>query len=169
MKDILAAWTFDTIKSDPRLYGGDEGNPAIILQYLKEASPSDSITLITQETISNAVTVSRMKNKILLEFPGYDYREKNQPKPRSVLHPNQGVLFDLRDYMTQDEVRIADFLNSNSDRWNWSPSRVVKSIRGVDKESVECILKHKKLYQLETNKTNNIGVDSSSGETNAFA
>lgn len=170
MQDQLAAWTLDTIKDNPQRYGGDDGNPAIILQYLREASPSDSITLMTLETVSNAVTVSRLKNQLLLKYPEYDHRVKNQSKPRITEHPNQGQLFTIRDYMSETELKIADFLNDNPERWTWSVSRIAKSVRGADRQAIECILNHRDLYEkLETETARKTGANSEYVETKKYA
>jgi hypothetical protein len=156
MKDLLAAWTLDTIKSNPELYGGDNGNPAIIRQYLFEVSADGLIENLPLESVSNSVSVSRGKNIILDQYPQYDYRQKNKPKPRNHIYPNQGV-FPLRDFMTPDEIKITDFLNGDIQRWDWSASRIAKSVRGVNKQAIECILNHKELYQMETDAALKVG------------
>ena len=136
MKEMLAVWTLETLQSNPRVFGGDDGNSSIMIRYLQETSTSDLITLITNETMSNAVSVSRLKNKILSQYPELDYRDKNKPKDKVYENPNQGTLFSIRD--------------SDEERWNYPPSRIKKSIRGADISDIECVLKHKELYQKET-------------------
>jgi len=150
MKEMLAVWTLETLESDPIVYGGDNGNPAIMVKYLQETSTHDSIALITYETMSNAVSVSRLKNQILLDYPELDCRTKNKPKDKETLHPNQGVLFDIRDFVSESENKILSYLEADQERWNYPVSRIKKSIRGADDKEIECVLRHKKLYQMET-------------------
>ena len=66
----LYKWTYDKIKSNPKYYGGDDGNPAIILTYLEEMKQ------LTLSTVRHSVAVSRIRNKLLLKNPQYDFREK---------------------------------------------------------------------------------------------
>lgn len=80
----IKEWTFTKISSDPFLFGGDIGNPAIIKQYLVEFNPKTKVEDLTLETISNSVAVSRMKNKILEENSYLDFREVNKPKKKFV-------------------------------------------------------------------------------------
>lgn len=80
----LKDWTFEKLNSNPILYGGDIGNPAIIKAYLYEVNPNVKVEDLTFETISNSVAVSRYKNKLLEENPHLDFREVNKPKKRFV-------------------------------------------------------------------------------------
>lgn len=156
MREILAAWTYDTLKSDPNLYGGDHGNPLIMIKYLQETSTNDSITLITKESMSNAVSVSRLKNGMLLEYPELDHRTKNKPKERKWINPNQGTLFSMRDYLSDSENKILDYLEADIERWDYSASTIRQFIGGVETQEIECVLRHKELYQMETrNSVNN--------------
>ena len=79
-KYILKAWTLNKIKENPKLFGGDNGNPAIIKEYLIELYRDKRVENLEQEDISQSVAVSRIKNKILEIYPEYDYRERNKPK-----------------------------------------------------------------------------------------
>jgi len=79
-KDLLKQWVLKKIKENPKLYGGDNGNPAIIKEYLRELhgkTPAEDLTL---PAISQSVAVSRMRNKILEKHPEYDYRIKHKAK-----------------------------------------------------------------------------------------
>ena len=78
--DLLKEWTLKKIESNPQLFGGDNGNPAIIKEYLSELHNGTKIENIPEEDISRSVAVSRMKNKLLELHPEYDYREKHKPK-----------------------------------------------------------------------------------------
>ncbi len=80
MRKLLEEWTLKKIKKRPKLFGGDNGNPAIILEYLNEISENDKISSLSYGTVSNSVTVSRLKNELLLEYPEYDNRVDNKPK-----------------------------------------------------------------------------------------
>ncbi len=78
--DLLKEWTLKKIKSNPQLYGGDNGNPAIIKEYLSEVYQGTAVEDLPLNAISQSVAVSRMKNRLLEVHQEYDYREKNIPK-----------------------------------------------------------------------------------------
>jgi len=78
--DIFRKWTLNKIEENPKLYGGDKGNPAIIHTYLTELHSGTKVEDLTYEAISQSVAVSRMRNKLLLEYPHHDYRDENKPK-----------------------------------------------------------------------------------------
>ena len=78
LQNQLYRWTYDKIKENPKYYGSDTGNPAIILTYLEEMKH------LSISTISHSVAVSRIRNKLLKQFPKYDYREKYKPKQKEV-------------------------------------------------------------------------------------
>jgi len=79
----IIEWTFNKLKSDPKLYGGDGGNSAIILAYIKETNPFSLVMSLNAETITHAVAVSRCKNKLLKIYPELDHRIKNKPKKKN--------------------------------------------------------------------------------------
>ena len=76
LQNQLYRWTYDKIKSNPKYYGGDIGNPAIILTYLEEMKH------LSISTVRHSVAVSRIRNKLLEKFPQYDNREKYKPKSK---------------------------------------------------------------------------------------
>lgn len=78
----ITEWTLNKLKSNPELYGGDNGNNEIILAYLKETNPFGFVIGLSSESIGHCVAVSRCKNKLLVSFPEYDYRVKNKPKSK---------------------------------------------------------------------------------------
>jgi len=80
--DILREWTLSKIEKNPQLFGGDNGNPAIIKEYLSELHNGTKVEDLSQEAISQSVAVSRMRNKLLEVYPEYDHREKYKPKHR---------------------------------------------------------------------------------------
>ena len=80
MKAEYKKWTLDQIKSNPKLFGGDSGNPAIIKQYLTKLHGNTKACDLTLEAISQSVAVSRTKNKLLKKYKQYDFRVKNRPK-----------------------------------------------------------------------------------------
>ncbi len=79
-KSIFYQWTFKKIEENPKLYGGDSGNPAIIKKYLTELHSDTKVEDLTLEAISQSVAVSRDKNKILEKYKKYDHRVKHKPK-----------------------------------------------------------------------------------------
>lgn len=76
-------WTLEQIESNPKLYGGDDGNPAIIKRYLSVMHGNTTADNLTLEAISQSVAVSRMRNKLLEIYPEYDYRVKYKPKTKA--------------------------------------------------------------------------------------
>lgn len=80
IKNSISEWTLDKLKSNPKLYGGDNGNSEIVLAYIKETNPFSFVNSLTTETLTHATAVSRCKNKLLQIYPQYDYRVKNKPK-----------------------------------------------------------------------------------------
>ena len=78
--DMFRQWTLEKIEQNPKLYGGDKGNPAIIHTYLSELHTGTKVEDLTSEAISQSVAVSRMRNKLLEVYPEYDHREKYKPK-----------------------------------------------------------------------------------------
>lgn len=71
----LNKWVLKQLKNNPLLYGGDSGNPAIIRKYLQVTNPNTLIEDLSLETISKSVAVSRVKNLILEQREGLDFRE----------------------------------------------------------------------------------------------
>lgn len=80
IESSIIEWTLNKLKSNPKLYGGDNGNNEIILAYLKETNPFATIVSLTTESIAHSVAVSRCKNKLLEQYPEYDFRVRNKPK-----------------------------------------------------------------------------------------
>jgi hypothetical protein len=78
--DMFRQWTLTKIEKNPQLFGGDNGNPAIIKEYLSELHNGTKVEDLSQEAISQSVAVSRMRNKLLEVYPEYDHREKYKPK-----------------------------------------------------------------------------------------
>jgi hypothetical protein len=78
--EIFREWTLTKIEENPKLFGGDKGNPAIILTYLAELHGGTKVEDLTYEEISQSVAVSRMRNKLLEVYPEYDHRKKYRPK-----------------------------------------------------------------------------------------
>ena len=83
--EIFKQWTLSKLEENPKLFGGDNGNPAIIKAYLTESHKGTRVEDLTHEAISQSVGVSRIRNKLLEVYPEYDYREKYKPKHKR--HP----------------------------------------------------------------------------------
>ncbi len=80
--EILREWSLKKIESNPQLFGGDNGNPAIIKEYLSELHSGTKVEDLSQDSISKSVAVSRMRNKLLEIYPEYDFRIKHKPKSK---------------------------------------------------------------------------------------
>lgn len=78
--NIFFKWTLEKIETNPQLFGGDNGNPAIIKEYLTEMHGKTKAEDLTLSAISQSVGVSRDRNKILEQYPQYDFRVKHKPK-----------------------------------------------------------------------------------------
>ncbi len=162
MRDLLTTWTEETIASNYELYAGDKSNPEIMLKYLIEASGEDGlVSELTVGMMSSAVTVSRLKNQLLNSKDGklkdLDCRVKNISTGRM----QQSQLFTIRDLMSPNEAKIVKYIDEHN-AWDFSPSRIKKSIRGIDKIDIECVLRNKDKY-LETETSFN-GVDGVSSD-----
>ena len=82
LEEDYKQWTLEQIEDNPKLYGGDNGNPAIIKRYLTVMHGQTRAEDLTLGAISQSVAVSRMRNKILEQHPEYDFRVVHKPKPR---------------------------------------------------------------------------------------
>lgn len=81
-QDVFKEWTFKKVEEKPQLFGGDNGNPAIIREYLAELHGDTPVKDVPLEAFSQSVGISRIKNHILLDYPRYDHRVKNRPKTK---------------------------------------------------------------------------------------
>ncbi|MCK5535576.1 MAG: hypothetical protein KAI79_02050, partial [Bacteroidales bacterium] len=57
--NIFFQWTLAKIETNPQLFGGDNGNPAIIKEYLTEMHGKTNAEDLTLSAISQSVGVSR--------------------------------------------------------------------------------------------------------------
>lgn len=89
--DMFRQWTLEKITQNPKLYGGDKGNPAIIHTYLSELHKGKKVEDLTYEEISQSVAVSRMRNKLLEVYPEYDNRDKYKPKNKRYYNQDDDV------------------------------------------------------------------------------
>jgi len=80
LKKQLDVWTYEKIKSNPKKFGGDFSNSAIMYEYLIEFYSNDEVGQLQQELMSILSTVSRIKNKLLVKNPQFDYRMKHKAK-----------------------------------------------------------------------------------------
>ena len=148
MRDLLVEWTLDTIKDNPTLHGSDEGNSTIMLHYLTEVSDGALVSSLTIDMISSAVSVSRLKNALLLKHPELDYRVKNKATGNRQ-PPQKEQLFTARELMTPKEAKIVKYLDNN-DAWSYTSARIKKSVRGIDLVDIECVLRNSDKYKKET-------------------
>jgi len=80
LKKQLYTWTYEKIKANPKKFGGDFSNSAIMYEYLMEFYADDKVMQLQQELMSILSTVSRIKNKLLVKYPQFDYRMKHKAK-----------------------------------------------------------------------------------------
>lgn len=79
LKNQLYKWTYDKMKSNPKKFGGDYSNAYIQIEYAKEFYNSTVDTVVKMKTL---VSISRIKNKLLIKNPQFDFRTKYKPKSR---------------------------------------------------------------------------------------
>ena len=81
-KKQLYKWVYDKIKSNPKKFGGDYSNSFIMFEYLQEFYNDYSVYQLEPKLMSVLSTVSRIKNKLLVKNPRFDYRTMYKPKKR---------------------------------------------------------------------------------------
>ena len=82
LKKQLYVWTYEKIKSNPKKFGGDYSNSLIMFEYLNEFYADYSVYQLESRLMSVLSTVSRIKNKLLIKNPHFDYRTKHKPKSK---------------------------------------------------------------------------------------
>lgn len=78
----LYEWVYNTIKKDPKKFGGDDSNPLIMQEYTIQNYQNESATNLNKGYFSLLSTISRIKNKLLKANPRFDYRKRNKPKSK---------------------------------------------------------------------------------------
>ena len=81
-RQMIHEWTLDTIKSNPEVFGGDNGNALIMKRYMDEHHQADKIGALHRYVYSVLSTVSRKRNLILKAQPELDHRKKHRPRER---------------------------------------------------------------------------------------
>lgn len=79
-KKQLYKWVYDKIKSNPKKFGGDYSNSFIMFEYLQEFYSDYLVYQLEPKLMSVLSTVSRIKNKLLVKNPRFDYRAIHKPK-----------------------------------------------------------------------------------------
>ena len=80
LKNQLYKWTYDKLKSNPKKYGGDNGNAEIMHSFLLEFFGNKIVSSLEVHNFSILSSVSRIKNKLLEKNPQFDMRIKYKPK-----------------------------------------------------------------------------------------
>ena len=83
LKKQLYVWVYDKIKSNPKKFGGDFSNSLIMYEYLKEFYNEFGVAELEPQLMSILSTISRIKNKLLIQNPKFDYRTKYKPKNKA--------------------------------------------------------------------------------------
>ena len=71
---VIREWTLKKLEENPKLYGGDRGNPAIMRAYLIGEKKGQKVEDLTDAMFSKLSTVSRIKNLLLEVYKEYDNR-----------------------------------------------------------------------------------------------
>ena len=72
-------------------------------------------------------------------------------------------MLDIKDYLTDNENKILNYLNADIERWDLTAPRIKQSIRYVTKEEIEYILNHRALFQSETRNSDTEGTSNDNG------
>lgn len=80
LKKQLKEWTLKKITQEPKKFGGDFGNALIMYEYLKEFYFDAVVAQLEPQLMSILSTISRVRNKLLVKNPQFDYRTKFPPK-----------------------------------------------------------------------------------------
>ena len=78
LKNQLYRWTYEKIKSNPKKFGGDDSNSLIMQSYFYEVYNID----LPKGAYKILSTVSRNKNKLLIQNPQFDKRIKYKSKKK---------------------------------------------------------------------------------------
>ena len=82
IKKALYEWTYNTIKKDPKKFGGDNSNALIMQEYTIQNYSNEMVSNLSKSYFSILSTISRIKNKLLKANPQFDYRTKYKPKSK---------------------------------------------------------------------------------------
>lgn len=83
-KEQIKKWILQALQQDPKKFGGDDSNAEITRAYtiaMQEGTKVENLTITVFKDIS---TVSRQKNKLLREYPEYDFRLKYKPRKQKL-------------------------------------------------------------------------------------
>ena len=83
-KKKLFEWTYDTVKSNPKKFGGDGSNSLIMQEYSRQFYNGEIVSNLNKGFFSILSTVSRIKNKLLENNPQFDFREKDKRKKKKI-------------------------------------------------------------------------------------
>ena len=83
-KELIKIWVFNTVKSDPALYGGDTSNPEIMKSFANHFYGNERVRELTITAFSAFSYVSREKNKVLTAHPEFDNRVRFAPRAKRV-------------------------------------------------------------------------------------
>lgn len=83
LKKQLKEWTLKKITQEPKKFGGDFGNSLIMCEYLKEFYFDAVVAQLEPQLMSILSTISRVRNKLLVKNPQFDYRTKFPPKAKA--------------------------------------------------------------------------------------
>lgn len=82
LKKQLYVWVYDKIKSNPKKFGGDFSNSLIMYEYLTDFYSDFGVAELEPQLMSILSTISRIKNKLLVKNPHFDFRTKHKAKKK---------------------------------------------------------------------------------------
>lgn len=83
-RNQLYKWTYSKIKSNPKKFGGDDGNAYIMHEFITEHYGDNIVLSLHISNFKLISSISRIRNLILLKNPQFDMRIKFKPKKKSV-------------------------------------------------------------------------------------
>lgn len=78
----LYIWAYEKIESNPKKFGGDNSNRLIMFEYLKDFYSDFKVIELEPQLMSLLSSISRIKNKLLVLNPQFDFRKKYKAKSR---------------------------------------------------------------------------------------
>jgi len=114
--------------TNPKRYGCDDGD----LNIVNDGFAQHGYEPLTREQFALWASLVRTRNKYLAENPQLDFRSQNKPVPYV-----QRTIYDYFDDDTATQTKkLTRYFTADPSRLNQSPSRIKKSVRGVDNEHI---------------------------------
>lgn len=126
---LIKHYVYETIPANPSRYGIDNGDLNLINDYFV----SQGWEMLTREQHRAIAALIRHRNYFLQTNEGYDLRTKRT----AYEHVGQLNIYDFLDEDTASQSkRLIRYWTTDPSRFDQSPSRIKRSVRGVDTEHI---------------------------------